>query len=50
MIQEKHSISDEEDIQLVTHYEICRTQTGGQARIEEMIRLVGYLEDREWMR
>ena len=49
MIQEKHSISDEEDIQLVKHYEICRTQTGGQARIEEMIRLVGYLEDREWM-
>ena len=49
IIQEKHSISDEEDIQLVKHYEICRTQTGGQARIEEMIRLIGYLEDREWM-
>ena len=49
MIQEKHSISDEEDIQLVKHYEICRTQTGEQARIEEMIRLIGYLEDREWM-
>lgn len=48
-IQEKHSLSEEEDIQLVKHYEICRTQTGGQARIEEMIRLVGYLEDREWM-
>jgi len=49
IIQEKHSISDEEDIQLVKHYEICRTQTGEQARIEEMIRLIGYLEDREWM-
>ena len=49
MIQEKHSISNEEDIQLVKHYEICRTQTGGQARIEEMIRLIEYLEDREWM-
>ena len=49
IIQEKHSISDEEDIQLVKHYEICRTQTGGQARIEEMIRLIEYLEDREWM-
>ena len=49
IIQEKHSISDEEDIQLVKYYEICRTQTGGQARIEEMIRLIGYLEDREWM-
>ena len=49
MIQEKHSISDEEDIQLVKHYELCKNRTGGQARIEEMIRLVGYLEDREWM-
>ena len=49
MIQEKHNLSEEEDIQLVKHYELCRNQVGGQARIEEMIRLVGYLEDRKWM-
>lgn len=49
-IQKKHSLSEEEDIQLVKHYELCRNQVGGRARIEEMIRLVGYLEDREWMR
>jgi hemerythrin-like domain-containing protein len=49
-IQEKQSLSEEEDIQLVKHYELCKNQTGGQARIEEMIRLVGYLEDREWMK
>jgi hemerythrin-like domain-containing protein len=49
-IQEKHSLSEEEDIQLVKHYEMCRNQVGGRARIEEMIRLVGYLEGREWMR
>jgi hemerythrin-like domain-containing protein len=49
-IQEKHSLSKEEDIQLVKHYELCRNQVGGKARIEEMIRLVGYLEDREWMK
>ncbi len=49
-IQEKHSLSEEEDIQLVKHYELCRNQVGGKARIEEMIRLVGYLEDREWMK
>ena len=48
-IQEKHSLSEEEDMQLVKHYELCRNQTGGRARIEEMIRLVGYLEGREWM-
>ncbi|HEU5462285.1 MAG TPA: hemerythrin domain-containing protein [Nitrososphaeraceae archaeon] len=50
MVQEKHSLSEEEDIQLVKHYELCRSQVGGKARIEEMIRLVGYLEDREWMK
>ena len=48
-IQEEHSLSEEEDIQLVKHYELCRNQTGGRARIEEMIRLVEYLEGREWM-
>jgi hemerythrin-like domain-containing protein len=49
-IQEKHSLSEEEDIQLLKHYELCRNQVGGKARIEEMIRLIGYLEDREWMK
>jgi hemerythrin-like domain-containing protein len=49
-IQEKHSLTEEEDIQLVKHYELCKTQVGGRARIEEMIRLIGYLEDREWMK
>ena len=49
-VQEKHSLTEEEDIQLVKHYELCKNRTGGQARIEEMIKLVGYLENRKWMR
>jgi hemerythrin-like domain-containing protein len=48
-VQEKQSLSEEEDIQLVKHYELCKNRTGGQARIEEMIKLVGYLENRKWM-
>ena len=48
-VQEKHSLTEEEDIQLVKHYELCKNRTGGQARIEEMIKLVGYLENRKWM-
>ena len=48
-VQEKQSLSEEEDTQLVKHYELCRNQVGGQARIEEMIKLVGYLENRKWM-
>jgi hemerythrin-like domain-containing protein len=49
-IQEKNSISKEEDWDLLRHYEACRGQIGGQARIEEMMRLIEYLESREWMK
>jgi hemerythrin-like domain-containing protein len=49
-IQEKTSISEEEDRELLRHYEICKGQVGGQARIEEMIKLIDYLEGREWMK
>lgn len=49
-IQHTGSLSEEEDHQLSRHYESCRSEAGGKARIEEMLRLVGYLEDREWMK
>jgi hemerythrin-like domain-containing protein len=47
-IQEKNSISEEEDRELLRHYEACKGQIGGQARIEEMVKLIDYLEGREW--
>jgi hemerythrin-like domain-containing protein len=47
-IQEKNSISEEEDRELLRHYEVCKGQIGGQARIEEMLKLIDYLESREW--
>jgi hemerythrin-like domain-containing protein len=49
-IQEKNSISEEEDRELQRHYEVCKGQMGGQARIEEMLKLIDYLEGREWMK
>jgi hemerythrin-like domain-containing protein len=49
-VQEKNSILEEEDQNLLEHYEICKRQIGGQARIDEMVRLIEYLEDREWMK
>jgi hemerythrin-like domain-containing protein len=49
-IQEKDSISEEEDRELLRHYEACKGEIGGQARIEEMVKLIDYLEDREWMK
>jgi hemerythrin-like domain-containing protein len=47
-IQEKNSISEEEDRELLRHYEVCKGQIGGQERIEEMLKLIDYLESREW--
>ncbi len=49
-IQEKNSISEEEERELLRHYEVCKGQIGGQARIEEMVKLIDYLEGREWMK
>jgi hemerythrin-like domain-containing protein len=49
-IQAKNSISEEEDRELLRHYEVCKGQIGGQARIEEMVKLIDYLEGREWMK
>jgi hemerythrin-like domain-containing protein len=47
-IQEKNSISEEEDRELLRHYEACKGQIGGQARIGEMVKLIDYLESKEW--
>jgi hemerythrin-like domain-containing protein len=47
-IQAKNSISEEEDRELLRHYEACKGQIGGQARIEEIVKLIDYLEGREW--
>jgi hemerythrin-like domain-containing protein len=47
-ILEKNSISEVEDRELLRHYEVCKGQIGGQARIEEMLKLIDYLESREW--
>ena len=49
-IQQKDSISEEEDKQLLRHYETCKNQIGGQARIEVMLKLIDYLESRDWIK
>jgi hemerythrin-like domain-containing protein len=50
IIQEKNSISEEEDRELLRHYQACKGEIGGQARIEEMVKLIDYLESRGWMK
>jgi hypothetical protein len=32
------------------HYENCKNNVGGKERIEQILKLVEYLENREWMK
>lgn len=49
-IEEGKIISKNEDEVLLKHYESCMNQAGGKVRIEQMINLINYLENREWMK
>ncbi|HEX6067876.1 MAG TPA: hemerythrin domain-containing protein [Nitrososphaera sp.] len=49
MIEEMKSLTDEEDRSVLKHYEMCRKDVGGNARIEELLRLISWLEERDWM-
>jgi hemerythrin-like domain-containing protein len=50
IIEEKSSLSEPEDEMLIKHFENCRNQIGGAIRIEQMMKSIEYLEDREWMK
>jgi hypothetical protein len=40
----------EEDDMTKKHYEECKVQSGGETRIEELLRLLEYLENAQWMK
>ena len=50
LVDERNVISNKEDEMLLKHYEICKNQAGGEARMKEIIILIQYLEEREWMK
>lgn len=50
IIEQSKSLSEKEDRELLRHYEMCKKEVGGSARIEELLRLVAYLEERQWMK
>lgn len=50
LIDNDNKLSNEEEELLLKHYQICKNQAGGEARIQEMLKLVEYLEEREWMK
>lgn len=50
LIEEMRSLTVEEDRKLLKHYEQCRNDAGGDARVEELLKLIAWLEERDWMR
>jgi len=50
LIEKNSKLSFEEDAMLLKHYHLCKNQAGGEFRIQEMIRLIEYLEERDWMK
>ncbi len=50
MIEQSESLSKEEDREILRHYEMCKRAVGGSARVEELLRLLQYLEERQWMK
>ena len=50
IVENKGIISLDEDKAIRYHYELCKTKSGGQARIEELLKLLDYLERRDWMK
>ncbi|HEX5185301.1 MAG TPA: hypothetical protein VFV86_00285, partial [Nitrososphaeraceae archaeon] len=50
LIESRQVITSEEDENLKKHYELCKNQVGGKERIEEMMKLIDYLEGQDWMK
>ncbi|MBA2267045.1 MAG: hypothetical protein H0W19_01730 [Nitrosopumilus sp.] len=49
-VEEGKIISKGEDELLLMHYESCMNQAGGKIRIEQMVKLINYLENKDWMK
>ena len=50
MVDKRNVITTKEDEMLLKHYEMCKNQAGGEARMQEMVILIEYLEERKWMK
>jgi hemerythrin-like domain-containing protein len=50
LVEENKSISEEEDLMLIKHYESCQNQAGGKIRMEQMLKLIDFLETKDWIK
>lgn len=50
IVEDKKKVSAEEDDLIKKYYQVCKDQSGGEARIEELLKLLEYLEHTPWMK
>ena len=50
LVDSNNSISTYEDKMLLEHYEACKKEVGGDVRIQEMYKLIEYIEEQGWMK
>jgi hemerythrin-like domain-containing protein len=50
LIEKKDGLSEEEHSLLMKHFETCHNDVGGKVRVEQMTKLIGCLEERQWMK
>jgi hemerythrin-like domain-containing protein len=50
LVEVHNSISTYEDKMLLEHFEVCKKEVGGDVRIQEMYRLIEYIEEQDWMK
>ena len=50
LVESSKALSLDEDKRLLEHYETCKNQVGGETRIQEMLKLIDYLEEQDWMK
>ena len=49
-VEHKKKVSVEEEEIIRKYYEVCKDRSGGEARIEELLRLLEYLEYMPWIK
>ena len=50
LIEEKGNVSEREHSLLMKHYNLCESSIGGKERVEQLIKLIEYIEQRQWMK
>lgn len=49
LVEDKGSLSEAEHMILIEHYKRCQIDVGGKVRMEQLIKMLEFLENREWI-